>query len=147
MNATECNRSEAYYHCSQIVFETFVKSKLRIEEMQIRFPFAKSSAVEIASSQVLSAKPTGCRQEGGSQTEQNLVEEKHGQENQRVYKKLVFGCVKKLRKYGSENDFRSVAFYSSIEKWKIWSISSLSFFSSSLASSSPSSYCSKDMKS
>ena len=57
------NRSEAYYHCSQILLETFVKSQLRIEEMQTRF--AKSSsgaaAVEIASSQVLSAKPTGCR--------------------------------------------------------------------------------------
>ena len=82
------------YHCSQISAKTFVKSELRIQEMQIRFPLAKSPGVEIASSQVLSAKPTGCRQEGGSQTEQNLVEEKHGQENQRVYKKLVFGCVK-----------------------------------------------------
>ena len=64
-----------YYHRSQIWFETFAKSKLRIEEMQIRFPFAKSSAAaaEIASSQVLSAKPTGCRQEGGSQSEENWV--------------------------------------------------------------------------
>ena len=50
------------YHCSQISAKTFVKSELRIQEMQIRFPFAKSPGVEIASSQVLSAKPTGCRQ-------------------------------------------------------------------------------------
>ena len=50
------------YHCSQISAKTFVKSELRIQEMQIRFPLAKSPGVEIASSQVLSAKPTGCRQ-------------------------------------------------------------------------------------
>ena len=48
----------------QNLVENFEKSKLRFQEMQIRFPFVKCSAVETASFQVLSkAKPTGCRSE------------------------------------------------------------------------------------